>query len=827
MANNDYITTDCKLTISKDTAKLDEELFLYKNDKNIKLLIQIEDKKYRYKTDTPANLLTKYKASYAQVKWYKNAEVKKEFPIQATDDGKVVFIIEGELINEDTELGDYDLQIRLLNENQESIRSLPIIKGAVHILKPLFETSDIATVNSAVTDVSMLSLDGAPIDTYNSDGTYNQTNWGNGDIISSAKLNKLEKVAKDNVDKVNKIPAKSIVEDGKLYLAKADGTKLDSGTILPVPASYDDTEVKADIQTLKTNEVNLVEDETSMEGIKDNEYPTLTTTNKTLIGSINEVKDTVDSKTNNIQTQINNMVLGKSETDENIKAEVQQARGNNGLLNERLNFIEDTIGHLSKGDDTKTYLNFKWEIGGFNGSTGNPTEATDRIKTTTYFHSSKELFYDVAEGYSLYLYPFSYDSTTNTYTYDNTRTYQKTGKGSCFLNNTSWYKFGIKKSGTTFNGSEYKNLKLWNEEKCAIAKKTDLYSPNIKNYNVPSYWESTIKNKETQIKDIVIKATKNNEIINMFFTSTDNHYPINNYVSPDLMSYLSEKCGISMSLCLGDLITDSTVGHDDGLNRLQDAMKQLQRMSNVLLITQGNHDNNCGIKDSNGKLNSERIIYDNEWILHTSNKLDTNNINFYSNGKAFYYDDKLQKIRFISIDSFENKSYTINEGNVDNFNLGQPSNEQINWIKDVALTNIPSNYSVVSFSHLSLFPIYANNGTSDVNLNLGGMGNSDAITKVFKDFKTNGGEYIGHFSGHVHHDFMNNQAGFYCIQTLNDGTHWREASYFAGNEFVGDAPKKIAKTTNECAFDVVIINRTTHKVNLIRIGAGEDREFTY
>lgn len=252
MANNDFITTDCKLTISKDTAKLDEELFLYKNDKNIKLLIQIEDKKYRYKADTQANLLSKYKASYAQVKWYKNAEVKKEFPIQATDDGKVVFIIEGELINEDTELGDYDLQIRLLNENQESIRSLPIIKGAVHILKPLFETGDIATVNSAVADRSMLSLDGDPINTYNSDGTYNQTNWGNGDVISSARLNKLEKVAKDNVDKVNKIPAKSIVEGGKLYLAKEDGTKLDAGTALPAGGSGSAIEVINNLESDST-----------------------------------------------------------------------------------------------------------------------------------------------------------------------------------------------------------------------------------------------------------------------------------------------------------------------------------------------------------------------------------------------------------------------------------------------------------------------------------------------------------------------------------------------------------------------------------------------
>lgn len=237
MANNDYITTDCKLTVSKNTAKLDEEIFLYKNDRNIKLLIEIVDNKYRYKSDDLSNLLVKYKASYAQVKWYKNAEVKKEFPIQATDDGKVVFVIEGQLIDEDTELGDYDLQLRLLNESQESIRSLPIIKGAVHILKPLFEEGDIATVNSAVADVSMLSLDGDAIDTYNSDGTYNQTNWGNGDVISSAKLNKLEKVAKDNVDKVNKIPTKSIVEGGKIYLAKEDGTKLDSGTELPAGGS--------------------------------------------------------------------------------------------------------------------------------------------------------------------------------------------------------------------------------------------------------------------------------------------------------------------------------------------------------------------------------------------------------------------------------------------------------------------------------------------------------------------------------------------------------------------------------------------------------------
>ena len=308
MANNDYITTDCKLTVSKNTAKLDEEIFLYKNDRNIKLLIEIVDNKYRYKSDDLSNLLVKYKASYAQVKWYKNAEVKKEFPIQATDDGKVVFVIEGQLIDEDTELGDYDLQLRLLNESQESIRSLPIIKGAVHILKPLFEEGDIATVNSAVADVSMLSLDGDAIDTYNSDGTYNQTNWGNGDVISSAKLNKLEKVAKDNVDKVNKMPAKSIVEGGKIYLAKEDGTKLDSGTELPAGGtgtSYDDTEIKTDINTIKTD---LGTEE-------------LTTTAKDIKGAVNEVaaqyKEIANKKIDNVT--LSNNVLTFIANSKNIK----------------------------------------------------------------------------------------------------------------------------------------------------------------------------------------------------------------------------------------------------------------------------------------------------------------------------------------------------------------------------------------------------------------------------------------------------------------------------------------------------------------------------
>ena len=136
--------------------------------------------------------------------------------------------------------------------------------------------------------------------------SYNKKVWKSGDRITKEALNNMEngiEAAHQNsggtgsaaiVDNLNsdsstsalsakqgkalnnKIPTKSIVEGGKLYLAKEDGTKLDSGTELPAGGtgtSYDDTEIKTDINTIKTD---LGTEE-------------LTTTAKDVKGAVNEV----------------------------------------------------------------------------------------------------------------------------------------------------------------------------------------------------------------------------------------------------------------------------------------------------------------------------------------------------------------------------------------------------------------------------------------------------------------------------------------------------------------------------------------------------------
>lgn len=355
------------------------------------------------------------------------------------------------------------------------------------------------------------------------------------------------------------------------------------------------------------------------------------------------------------------------------------------------------------------------------------------------------------------------------------------------------------------------------------------YYEDVEEFAVPDYWMETLQAKEMEIKNIVIAATKNNEDVAMFYTVTDPHYPSNTCVSTSLRKYLSERCGVGVTVCMGDLIQDSPEGHEAGLQLIQSAMYYLMNGADRMLMTQGNHDNNAGIVDSNGQILAERIVYDNEWVHHTTNRLaGLTNIEFDDRGKAFYYDDKLLKIRFISLDSFENKRYDIVDGVLTYYTHGTTTERQIAWFKDVVLATVPEGYGVVTFSHLGLYNIITDDGTGNyVEIPYGQMGNSALITSAIREYVNNGGTFIAHFGGHLHHDFLSIKDGLPCVWNLNDGNHWRDASYFSGYEFVGDAPLKTAGTVTECAFDVVIVNKTTRHVDLIRVGAGSNRQYDY
>lgn len=193
------ISKDCTITIDKGNASVDEDVYLYKNDMNIQILFTIVNNKYRYTKNTAIdNIIANNKASYAQVK-FKKGDIEIDFEEQETKDGAVVLLIKKELIDEDTELGDYSIQIRLFDENKTSVITLPPVENCIHIQRPLFEKAgeDTNIVDQALTDMAVVTY-AEPISATNSDGTYNKKTWVAKEKITTAELNRIETGIKTN-----------------------------------------------------------------------------------------------------------------------------------------------------------------------------------------------------------------------------------------------------------------------------------------------------------------------------------------------------------------------------------------------------------------------------------------------------------------------------------------------------------------------------------------------------------------------------------------------------------------------------------------------------
>ena len=212
------ISKDCTITIDKGNASVDEDVYLYKNDMNIQILFTIVNNKYRYTKNTAIdNIIANNKASYAQVK-FKKGDIEIDFEEQETKDGAVVLLIKKELIDEDTELGDYSIQIRLFDENKTSVITLPPVENCIHIQRPLFEKAgeDTNIVDQALTDMAVVTY-AEPISATNSDGTYNKKTWVAKEKITTAELNRME----DGIA-YNNTQFKDIAKENSILYSKID-----------------------------------------------------------------------------------------------------------------------------------------------------------------------------------------------------------------------------------------------------------------------------------------------------------------------------------------------------------------------------------------------------------------------------------------------------------------------------------------------------------------------------------------------------------------------------------------------------------------------------
>lgn len=247
----------------------------------------------------------------------------------------------------------------------------------------------------------------------------------------------------------------------------------------------------------------------------------------------------------------------------------------------------------------------------------------------------------------------------------------------------------------------------------------------------------------------------------------------------------------------------------------------------------GNHDDNSAQLRFGNIYPSDTItdakfkeMYQTEDLINGENRSD---------GSLYFYKDYTNaKIRLIGLNSFDVPETSVNVNGTVKFPrylISTYSQDQINWLANVALKNIPDGYQIAFVTHAPLpYGYYPGSegrmynqtvikGLLDaVATGTSYSGKSDTDTpkecqvSIATDFRSQGARPIaGFFGGHVHAEIIKPLDHFTNCIVLAD------ANIDQGN--VG--------TINELGITVVTIDTAHRKVTLNRLGRATDRQFTY
>lgn len=189
------IFTESTIKISNNVSKMDSTIVLYRGDKNVEIRFTILQSPFKYSNTVATNVIESTNASYGQLVIKTPNDKPPIFSeVSATKEGTVLFTITKEMIDEIEELGVYTFQIRLMDENKQSRVTIPPVENGIEIKEPIAIEDDNTTnvVGLAKANYAVATLSDVDTPSFDDNGQYIKTNWNDGDIITSASLNKIE-----------------------------------------------------------------------------------------------------------------------------------------------------------------------------------------------------------------------------------------------------------------------------------------------------------------------------------------------------------------------------------------------------------------------------------------------------------------------------------------------------------------------------------------------------------------------------------------------------------------------------------------------------------
>lgn len=189
------------VTLKDDVATPSERIFIYKGDVGVDIIIELENFNYKIDSISEKNMINRIEAYFKTpqgiVKQY-NDEV------DVINGDRIKFSFSKNVINDMQIIGQYELQFHLFDKENNRIT---IPSYYFYVKEPLHNTSEEqeydSRVDYAIVDYSRVKDDIVLFEV--SENGYIKTNWQSGDLITSAKLNKIEAQLEINTNKINEI----------------------------------------------------------------------------------------------------------------------------------------------------------------------------------------------------------------------------------------------------------------------------------------------------------------------------------------------------------------------------------------------------------------------------------------------------------------------------------------------------------------------------------------------------------------------------------------------------------------------------------------------
>lgn len=280
-----------EVSVNENRAKLNKDIFLFRGNRNIHYYFSIKGARFTFSKENE-DLLESSNAIYAAVTVVKPNGVEVANAIAPVEDGLIHLKVTEDLIDEEVEVGDFDLVFDLFDDNEGAV-TIPKIKGQFHVQERPCTTSigtlsgNVNVVNQAVVDLAIATQENEQLIVVDDDGKYVKTTWVKGDKISIERLNKIE----EGIEK-NSTQYKDIANIGKL-------TDLDTTEKSSIVGAIN--ELFQNVSNGKQLIATAITDK-GVNTSSDDTFQTMATN----IGKISSGSSTTYSVTNNLSHAVNN-----------------------------------------------------------------------------------------------------------------------------------------------------------------------------------------------------------------------------------------------------------------------------------------------------------------------------------------------------------------------------------------------------------------------------------------------------------------------------------------------------------------------------------------